>query len=606
MSRKIALCIGILFGLFVTLAMVMTGSLAAAEGSAAANPGRAQALAVTVQPPEEVQTITFIQGVDNYHGCSDTRISAEEPDENFAEGELSLGIGGKIGVLIRFDVSSIPANARVLEATLGLRCNNWGPQGPEPAICAAYTVTRTWTETEATWLRARRTVEWGLPGCNDTQTDRSPTELSHAALFERDVWYTWSVTPAVQQWVRDPASNKGIYLRQTNTDVPGEYDIRESEYAGLDQRPYLVVKYTLSPPPPEISVSKEPSDVTVQLSDRISFTLRVENKGESAITQLTVTDSYDSDYLSFVSSSPDADAHEPGLITWSGLGPLGPGMSVDLAVEFEAILGTERTTNILTATGVDEYGQSVGPETAEAVVAIEPRAVIYLPMVARPITATVLVCSSEGRLVNGYCEGDCIYKLDRTMFDPYIINPDGTATLRQIPSDLEPAGWRELGFVPGSGWRPGALVDCDPWRRPGSDWQPWPPAGVEEEKAKIIGLVDAGGVYEFENLATHLYRRDFDLQPPAGMSSDARIVEATLMRWSDNYSYWWWNREPITPLAQGQGPFDDLSLLPGYVAEGGGEYVLAIQNSNGLGDPVNPHGTAFCLEVTWEGYSSVP
>jgi uncharacterized repeat protein (TIGR01451 family) len=611
MSRRIALCIGLSLALFGTLAIAVTGALAAAEGAAPDSPGRAQASSVPGQPPADVQTVTFIQGVDDYHGCADTRISAEEPDENFAEGELALGMRGDIGVLIRFDVSSIPANARVLEATLGLRGHNWGPRGPEPAICAAYAVTRTWTETEATWHRARRSDKWGLPGCNDTQTDRSPTELSRAALHERDVWYRWSVTPAVQQWVSDPASNNGIYIRQTNTEVPGEYDIRESEYPGPDQRPYLIVEYTLSPPPPSISVTKEPTSVTVQLSESVPFTLRVENTGDSAITQLTVTDTYDSDYLSFVSSSPEADEQEPGVISWTGLGPLGPGMGVDLAVEFQAILATEETTNILAATGVDEYAQYVGPEAGAAVVTIEPRAVLYLPMVARPITATVAVCSSEGRLVNGHCEGDCIYKVAKTEFEPYKRNPDGTTALRpdgtpdlrQIPSGLGPAGWKEPGFAPGSGWQPGGEVDWHAWQQP--KWQPWPEAG--DVQAKIIGLVDAGGAYEFENLMTHLYRREFDLQPPAGMSSDARIVEAILMRWSDNYSWWWWNGADIPTCAQGW--FEPVSLLPEQVAEGGGTYVLAIQNSNGdLGTETipDPHGTAFCLKVTWEGYSSVP
>jgi hypothetical protein len=196
-----------------------------------------------------VQTAVFRQGQAGYTGCVDTRISEENPHANFGNGELILGMKGRVGTLIRFDVSSIPANAIVQQAGLSLFVHNYG-QRTVPIIAAAYPVIRTWEEMEATWFKATDSDDWGLPGCNDTTDDRSPTPLDHETIYDRDQWRTWDVTAAAQVWVQDAASNKGVLIQQTNKEVGGEYDVRHSEYPGVDVRPYLTITYTLGTPTP--------------------------------------------------------------------------------------------------------------------------------------------------------------------------------------------------------------------------------------------------------------------------------------------------------------------------------------------------------------------
>ena len=203
------------------------------------------------------QTITFRQGQDGYAGCVDTRISEENPTQNYGEQELVLGMKGRVATLIRFDVSSIPAGATVQEAVYGLFVSNYG-QRTDPIVAAAYSVIRSWAEMEATWIKATNSANWGLPGCNDVTSDRSATPLDNETIFERDQWYTWNVTSAVQGWLQNPTSNKGLVVRQTNLAVGGEYDIRQSEYAGLDVRPYLRVRYTLGRPTPTESLTPQP------------------------------------------------------------------------------------------------------------------------------------------------------------------------------------------------------------------------------------------------------------------------------------------------------------------------------------------------------------
>lgn len=195
------------------------------------------------------RTVTFRQGEGGYVGCVDTRISEERPYTNLGDGELIIGMKGRVATLIRFDVSSIPSNATVQEATLGLFAFNYG-QRLGPIVAAAYQVIRPWREMEATWYKATNTDNWGLPGCNDTYTDRSPTALDSDTIYDRERWYTWDVTAAAQAWVRDAASNKGVVVKQTNLEVGGEFDLCHSEADGVECRPYLTVKYTLLPPTP--------------------------------------------------------------------------------------------------------------------------------------------------------------------------------------------------------------------------------------------------------------------------------------------------------------------------------------------------------------------
>ena len=190
------------------------------------------------------QTIAFRQGLSGYTGCTDTRISGENPTRNAGDGELILGMKGLASSLIRFDVSSIPASATIQDAALSLAVVNYGQRGPEPAIVGAHVVTRTWEEMQATWHKATNLDNWGLAGCNDTQSDRSAAVLSSQAIYNVR-WYTWTVTPAVQMWVNNPGTNKGVILRQINTAIGGEYDIRQSEYPGIEMRPVLVVTYSL-------------------------------------------------------------------------------------------------------------------------------------------------------------------------------------------------------------------------------------------------------------------------------------------------------------------------------------------------------------------------
>ncbi|KPL20924.1 MAG: hypothetical protein AMJ93_10830 [Anaerolineae bacterium SM23_84] len=244
--------------LSVALALLTISSTGSAEWAISSNH---QGLAIAASTPtgDPPFTVVFRNGVGGYQGCEDTFISAFSPHDNFSDGELQLGEKGRIHTLIRFDVSDIPQGAFVEEATLSLYVHNYG-QREGPIDAASYPVLRLWKELEATWYQATDIEDWTEPGCHGIGSDRSDTLLDQQTIYERDVWYSWDVTQAAQSWVQDSASNKGVVIQQTNLEMGGEFDIWSCEYLGIDRRPYLTVRYSMSTPTPTGTPTATPTD----------------------------------------------------------------------------------------------------------------------------------------------------------------------------------------------------------------------------------------------------------------------------------------------------------------------------------------------------------
>ncbi len=127
--------------------------------------------------------------------------------------------------------------------------------------------------------------------------------------------------------------------------------------------PALAVVKTLVEPPTGYAV----------VSDTITYTIRVQNVGPTPLVSLTVTDTYDTAYLSLTSYDPTPDSQAPGLATWSDnlapLLPLDPGEALVLTVDFHADASTwpGTTVNTAAAQGQDGYGQptDLGEDSAD-------------------------------------------------------------------------------------------------------------------------------------------------------------------------------------------------------------------------------------------------
>jgi hypothetical protein len=184
--------------------------------------------------------VVLQQGTEGYLGVQDTYLSAWEQTTNYADDELVLVRSHDIKApLLRFDLSLLPREAVIAQATLGLFVIS--RSNPNPVTVGTYNVERSWSITGTTWLRAAEGVPWEEPGCNGA-TDRYLTAEDEQTLSDTEVWYSWDITRLAQIWVLDPAFNSGVLLK--GTAVPQvEYMFYSSESNRADRRPRLEVGY---------------------------------------------------------------------------------------------------------------------------------------------------------------------------------------------------------------------------------------------------------------------------------------------------------------------------------------------------------------------------
>jgi peptidoglycan/xylan/chitin deacetylase (PgdA/CDA1 family) len=226
--------------------------------------------------PAQVRQVALRQGWNGYTGVDDTFIDAGQPKRNFN----SLGDAGGIRVrtpdknaaLLRFDLSSIPANARILRATLGIYVANHSNDGD--IVVSAYTLRKAWDPSQVTWEQASGSVAWAQIGANGTlgdNRDREPVYTDsrtfrryryvdpitkQETVLDNASWYSLDVTQAAREWVANPLANFGTILK--GSDGSGEVQITASEYPSLALRPCLVITYMEPEVPPAALTSETP------------------------------------------------------------------------------------------------------------------------------------------------------------------------------------------------------------------------------------------------------------------------------------------------------------------------------------------------------------
>jgi hypothetical protein len=146
--------------------------------------------------------------------------------------------GVKVG-LIRPDISHIPADAVVTEATLRLYVYN---SGGHSMLLNAYPVNRAWAENVANWNQASTTDSWALPGCRATPEDYQDSVAASTTLAAANTWVELDLTDLTQTWINDPTVNKGILLKGGG-DVAVQYTLVSSQYWDANKRPQFDIAY---------------------------------------------------------------------------------------------------------------------------------------------------------------------------------------------------------------------------------------------------------------------------------------------------------------------------------------------------------------------------
>jgi len=214
--------------------------------TATATPTRTHTPAPTSTPTRTPTplTIVFQNGVGpvaSYNGVVDTFIS------NFADTTTNYGDAQAIelrtndirAALLRFDLSSLPAGANILSATMSVHVDYRTNDFSLPVNL--YSMFRPWDEMQATWISATNSVAWAVPGANGG-SDRSTTATASATMSNIYTWYDFDVTDLVRQWVTNASNNKGVILK-AGSGPSVAYGLRSSEYfANPNYRPKLTIR----------------------------------------------------------------------------------------------------------------------------------------------------------------------------------------------------------------------------------------------------------------------------------------------------------------------------------------------------------------------------
>jgi hypothetical protein len=199
------------------------------------------------------QSASFQDGVaptSSYAGTRDAMIEEAHPDTNHggdtslsASGDTPAGSGNENFLLLKWDVSAIPANALVRSATLTVTVSDKADQTYD-----FYELTRAWTESQVTWKRADSSTDWASNGA-DGSGDRNTTSLGSLRAAATGT-YTVTLNAAgldlVRRWVTTPASNQGLIL--ANKDNDNRLELRSSEYSTKSARPNLMVTWDVGTP----------------------------------------------------------------------------------------------------------------------------------------------------------------------------------------------------------------------------------------------------------------------------------------------------------------------------------------------------------------------
>ena len=195
----------------------------------------------TPLPPGTDRTVTLQHGLDGYVGCDDTYSYKYEPAVNHCqEDRLKVGYKQDYAALLRFDLSSLPANAVITRASLQLYAKGWGGSDADFDV---YRVLRPFIGCQANWNQASSGNSWGQPGCNDPVTDRGPAPESGIRTDSIRRWYSFDLTNLARSWMDGSVANRGVILHGNSAWSVGEFHFGSAQDRDPQARPKLVLTY---------------------------------------------------------------------------------------------------------------------------------------------------------------------------------------------------------------------------------------------------------------------------------------------------------------------------------------------------------------------------
>jgi hypothetical protein len=130
---------------------------------------------------------------------------------------------------IKFDLSTVPANAVVVYADLKLY--HYGGPGTDDFTIGLYNVTSAWDESTITW--------------NLQPTYSVDAETTSDITISATTWGSWDIDTLVQTWLDGSITNYGVVLKDTDEVLINSIAwFRTSDYAtDINKRPKLEIGY---------------------------------------------------------------------------------------------------------------------------------------------------------------------------------------------------------------------------------------------------------------------------------------------------------------------------------------------------------------------------
>lgn len=197
-------------------------------------------------PTPQPQQIVLQPIADNDDSVHDSTLSAWEPTENYGKlDRLLLRQPDVMAPVIRFDLSAVPANAHIVNATLSLYAIS--QSNDNPAQAGVYRLNQGWDEDNVSWQMATVDTAWQEPGANAVPNDREATARDIQRVVDTQRFYDWDITALVQEWLFDPSAQHGVVLKAFDV-ARVQYAFASSEYPNPAARPKLTISYWIPSP----------------------------------------------------------------------------------------------------------------------------------------------------------------------------------------------------------------------------------------------------------------------------------------------------------------------------------------------------------------------
>ncbi|MBN2358940.1 MAG: DNRLRE domain-containing protein, partial [Deltaproteobacteria bacterium] len=191
-----------------------------------------------------VYTVSLRQGVDGYSGVSDTYLNKWDPDMIYGDrSEIYVREGGNKVILVKYDLSPLPAGAIIIKATLLLTFFERSNSGELDV--GSFMVQTRWNASEANWVKNASGEAWCVAGCGGAGTDYLVPASASEHFATASGMHEWNVTDFAKHWLDDPGNNQGVLLLATSHTAAVEYGAYSSDSGNVAGRPTLYIDYEL-------------------------------------------------------------------------------------------------------------------------------------------------------------------------------------------------------------------------------------------------------------------------------------------------------------------------------------------------------------------------